>query len=277
MNSKPILLKICITLISLFLSLNIAAETPPGGYYNLLYSKRDAIASIEFNGIVIVPESEKQDISGQIDLNMWMMPEGNKLKIKGIKKTKEDSMFPSAIKANLFLGKRGEMPDEGKKIAGFEWKEGEGDIVLPFEKEITVMPTEIPPSDLWSAAEEIKLSEDDIKGIQVLVQAIFDSIQKKDEVKMYSLLKFRFAELSKTRYYPVDEAENKSGIKMIIKLAGGKLKTLKPDKLKYTLAAGNKIVVVTTKNGKYPLDSKDGEFSIPVHVSRIKGEWVLSR
>ncbi|EMY79420.1 hypothetical protein LEP1GSC060_2569 [Leptospira weilii serovar Ranarum str. ICFT] len=249
-----------------------------GGYYALVYSKSGVIGSIEFNGMTIVPESGKEDVSGQIDLNVWILPGVNKIKVKGIRKRKEDEFAPK-IKAILYLGQKGQFPDEGQKIAGFEWEEGEGKPALPLEQEVTFTPTEIPPSELWKIAEEIQLTAEDKEKIQKLVTDLYNGFQKKDEKKLLELTEFRTKEFARARYYSTEDdmKDLKKGIQNILKSIGGKLDKLDLSELQYHLIADKKVVTITSKSGKSPIESKKKGFSVPLHLSKVQGEWIISR
>lgn len=250
-----------------------------GGYYNLVYSKMGLIGSIEFNGMPILPESKMDDVSGQIDLNVWILPGVNKIKVKGLRKKKEDVVSPR-IKAILYLGQRGQFPDEGRKIAAFEWEEGkETQVKLPLEEEISFTPAEIPPSDLWNLAEEIQLTAEDKDQIQKLIADLFNGFQKKDEKKLLQLMEFRTKEFARARYVsPEEEIKDlKKGIQGILKSVGGKLDKLELNDLQYQLIANKKVVSVFTKTGKSPIESNKIGFSVPLFLSKIQGEWVLSR
>ncbi|RHX93094.1 hypothetical protein DLM75_00120 [Leptospira stimsonii] len=237
------------------------------------------IGSIEFNGMSILSESKGDDVSGQIDLNVWILPGVNKIKVKGLKKRKEDEVAPR-IKAVLYLGQKGQFPDEGQKIAGYEWEEATGlKVKLPIEEVITFTPTEIPPSDLWKSAEVIQLNAEDKEKIQKLITDLFDGFQKKDEKKLLQLMEFRTKEFARARYISPDEEikDLKKGVKSILKSVGGKLDKLELNDLQYQLIADNKVVSVFTKAGNSPIESKKIGFSIPLFLSKIQGEWVISR
>ncbi|MBM9578269.1 hypothetical protein JWG45_14020 [Leptospira sp. 201903070] len=237
------------------------------------------IGSIEFNGMPIVSESQTDDVSGQIDLNVWILPGVNKIKVKGLKKRKEDEMGPR-IKAVLYLGQKGQFPDEGQKIAGYEWEEGkETEVKLPLEEEISFTPAEIPPSELWKIAEEIQLNAEDKVKIQKLITDLYNGFQKKDEKKLLQLMEFRTKEFARARYYPLDDEvkDLKKGVRSILKSVGGKLDKLELGDLQYQLIGDKKVVSILTKAGKNPIESKKIGFSVPIFLSKIQGEWVISR
>lgn len=262
----------------LLLTASLFSQTQ-GGYYNLVYSKMGVIGSIEFNGMSILSESKGDDVSGQIDLNVWILPGVNKIKVKGLMKRKEDEVAPR-IKAVLYLGQKGQFPDEGQKIAGYEWEEATGlKVKLPIEEVITFTPSEIPPSDLWKSAEVIQLNAEDKEKIQKLITDLFDGFQKKDEKKLLQLMEFRTKEFARARYISPDEEikDLKKGVKSILKSVGGKLDKLELNDLQYQLIADNKVVSVFTKAGNSPIENKKIGFSIPLFLSKIQGEWVISR
>ncbi|EQA54249.1 hypothetical protein CH370_07980 [Leptospira kmetyi] len=249
-----------------------------GGYYALVYSKSGVIGSIEFNGMTIVPESNKEDVTGQIDLNVWIRPGVNKIKVKGIRKRKEDEFAPR-IKAILYLAQKGQFPDEGQRIAGFEWQEGEGKPILPLDEEVSFTPTEVPPSELWKIAEDIELNSEDKEKIQKLISDLYDAFRKKDEKKLFDLMEFRAKELAKARYESQEEytEDLKKGIQAISKSIGGQLDKLDLKNLQYQVIADKKVVFVTTKSGNSPIENKKKGYSAPIHLSKIKGEWIISR
>ncbi|AOP35857.1 hypothetical protein A0128_02700 [Leptospira tipperaryensis] len=237
------------------------------------------IGSIEFNGMTILPESKADDVSGQIDLNVWILPGVNKIKVKGLRKKKEDEIAPR-IQAILYLGQKGQFPDEGQKISGYEWKEGEEtQRKLPFEEEISFTPTEIPPSELWKIAEEIQWNADDKEKIQKLIADLYNGFQKKDEKKLLQLMEFRTKEFARARYISPDEEikDLNKGVKSILKSVGGKLDKLELGDLQFQLIADKKVISVLTKTGKSPIESKKIGFSVPLFLSKIQGEWVISR
>lgn len=249
-----------------------------GGYYTLVYSKSGVIGSIEFNGMTILPESNKEDVSGQIDLNVWVRSGVNKIKVKGIRKRKEDEFAPR-FKAILYLAQKGQFPDEGQKIIGFEWEEGEGKPTLPLEEELSFTPTEIPPSELWKVAEEIELSAEDKEKIQKVITDLYNGFQKKDGKKLFELTQFKTKEFTSARYDSPEEGiqDLKKAIQTALKMFGGQLDKLDLKDLQYQIIADKKVVYVTSKSGESPIKGKKKGFSMEIYFSKIKGEWILSR
>ncbi len=256
------------------------SQTPPKGFYAFVYAKYGIIGSVEFNGMTIIPESQKEDISGQIDLNAWIQPGENRILIKGIRKIKADDPSPK-IKVNLYLAQEGQFPDEGEKISNYEWSGEEAEAIsLPFEKEILFTPVLLPPSTLWNSAEKIDLNDSEKENIQNLVGEFFSAFQKKEEAKLFDLMKFKISDFTTSRFGNKEEglSDLKKGIKQLLKTFGGKLHPVVLTKLQFKLIANGKAVEVT-ENGKSPIRAaKDGSgFSIPIYVSKIQGKWILSR
>ncbi|WP_236716035.1 hypothetical protein [Leptospira interrogans] len=52
------------------------------------------IGSVEFNGLTILSESKKENVSGRVSMNVWIFPGENKIKVKGIHKRKKDESAP---------------------------------------------------------------------------------------------------------------------------------------------------------------------------------------
>lgn len=103
------------------------------------------IGSVEFNGLTILSESKKENVSGRVSMNVWIFPGENKIKVKGIHKRKKDESAPY-LTATLYLAQKEQPYNEGRKIADFEWGEVEGKPSLPFEQEITFSPLRFLPA-----------------------------------------------------------------------------------------------------------------------------------
>ncbi|AKH76108.1 hypothetical protein LEP1GSC151_5030 [Leptospira interrogans serovar Grippotyphosa str. LT2186] len=237
------------------------------------------IGSVEFNGLTILSESKKENVSGRVSMNVWIFPGENKIKVKGIHKRKKDESAPY-LTATLYLAQKEQPYNEGRKIADFEWGEVEGKPSLPFEQEITFSPTEVPPCELWKVAEKIQLTEEDKQKIQKLIIDLHDGLQKKDEKKLLELMEFKTKEYARA-YYDSPEEDIKNFKKIVLEgvfqMIGGKLDKIDFKKLQYQLISDQKVVAVTSQSGSSPITNKAKGFSMPLYFSKIKGEWILSR
>ncbi|EQA70684.1 hypothetical protein LEP1GSC059_4553 [Leptospira noguchii serovar Panama str. CZ214] len=136
---KALLGNFCLWLLFLFVFITPSnAQVQVGGDYSLVYSKDGVIGSIEFNGITILSESKKENVAGQVSMNVWILPGENKIKIKGIRKRKMDEPVPY-LSAILYLAQKEQLASDGQKITGFEW---DGNL-SPAEQEIIFTPTEV--------------------------------------------------------------------------------------------------------------------------------------
>lgn len=255
------------------------AQVQSGVDYSLVYSKNGVIGSVEFNGMTILSESKKENVSGRMSMNVWILPGENKIKVKGIHKRKKDESAPYLTTA-LYLAQKEQSYNGGQKIADFEWGEIEGKPSIPFEQEITFIPTEVPPCELWKVAEKIQLIEEDKEKIQKLITDLHNALQKKDEKKLLELMEFKTKEYARAYYdSPEEDIKNfkKTVLESIFQMIGGKLDKIDFKKLQYQLISDQKVVAVTSQFGSSPITNKAKGFSMPLYFSKIRGEWILSR
>ncbi|WP_061233504.1 hypothetical protein [Leptospira noguchii] len=273
---KALLGNFCLWLLFLFVFITPSnAQVQVGGDYSLVYSKDGVIGSIEFNGITILSESKKENVAGQVSMNVWILPGENKIKIKGIRKRKKDESAPY-LSAILYLAQKEQLASDGQKIAGFEW---DGNL-SPAEQEIIFTPTEVPPCELWKVAEKIQLTEEDKETIQKLIVDLHNALQRKDEKKFFELMEFKTKEYARA-YYDSPEEDIKN-FKMtirenIFKMIEGKLDKIDFKKLQYQLISDQKVVAVTSQSGYSPITNKAKGFSIPLYFSKVNGKWIISR
>ena len=265
-----------------FLFLNpIFAEE---GYYSLSYKMNSIVASIELNGIVLTEASQDGFKSGvSTDLNLWIMPGENILKIKLLKpyqKGKNNS--EPKIEAYIRLGQAGQTSEEGKEIVNFIAPEsGQEKITFPTEKEIKFTPDFAPPSELWNQAEQISLDEISKKEITKLIQSLHTAANSGNKKIFLSLNEFKSKDMPKAMLSPVEDNTNdEKATGEFLKMLKGKLVKI-PDGLSFRLVANGKLVYVIDEKGNDIIKTKptkeDGSFSVPIYIGKVKGKWILAR
>lgn len=270
-----------IILISLFLLKPIFAED---GYYSLSYRMNSIVASIELNGIVLAEASKDAFRSGvATDLNLWIMPGENTLKIKLLKRFKKGKQNSDPkISVNIRFGQAGQSTEEGKDIVSFTLPESEEEkISFPFEKEIKFTLESVPPSQLWDQAEIITLDETSKKEILRLIQSLHGALNSGNAKVFLSLTEFKMNDMPKAMYAK-DESnkeKNEKATSEFLKAMKGKLEKI-PAHLSFKLIANDKIISVTDKSRGDIIKtkpSKAGFFKMAIYVSKINGEWTLVR
>lgn len=253
---------------------------PSTTVYVITYRMSFMQGAVTLNGVPIVSEKEKKGISGQLEVQNYIMPGENKLDIRGIKMTHPAAAAYPLLNVTIYRAKRGTMPNEGEKVASFEWEGKDGAEALPFKKEILFNLTDAPPSELWTTADVLSLTAADKKQIQVLMQEFHTACQKRDTKKFIAMTSFSLAEMARisgNNFEEMQGAMAKALPEMLKELGGNKLAKVDVKSLQYRLILGNRVVMVLTKDGKEPIGDKKGEITIPFNVSRIGGKWMMSR
>lgn len=254
------------------------------GYYSLSYKMNSIVASIELNGIVLTEASQDGFKSGvSTDLNLWIMPGENILKIKLLKAyQKGKNISEPKIETYIRLGQAGQTSEEGKEIVKFIAPELEQEkIIFPIEKEIRFTPDFAPPSAFWNQAEEISLDEISKKEITKLIQSLHTAANSGNKKKFLSLIEFKMRDLTKAMLSPVDDkTSDEKATGEFLKMLKGKLVKI-PNKLSFRLVANGKLVYVVDDKGNDIIRTKaskdDGSFSVPIYVGKINGKWILAR
>ncbi|MCW7479555.1 hypothetical protein [Leptospira kanakyensis] len=268
---------------SLFLSQIQAEEKPEPpalpkeGYYIITYKNYSVNLEIDANGYEVRSGNSNEDSSGQADINYWILPGKNKIKIrlserKG--KQKETGGLSKEAEVKLIIGQKGQFPDEGQLLKQFQWPKTT-EVKLGEWTELEFDPPFLPPSQLWKQAETITLTKEKESSAIAFANELTKTLNTKDSKKILSMVQFRAQDTSEVRYYPYVEADEIKSIAGMTKAIGSswKLDTKNP---KFTLLCNNQILSVTNQKGDPIITSKKGA-AIPLYLSWIGGKWVIVR
>lgn len=255
-----------------------SAPTPPKeGYYIITYKNYSVNLEIDANGYEVRSANSNDDSSGQADINYWILPGKNKIRIRLTErkgKQKETEGLSKEAEVKLLIGQKGQFPDEGLLLHHFQWP-SLAKVKLGEWFEIEFNPPFDPPSQLWKQAESITITKEKETSILEFAKEFTKILNTKDSKKILSWIEFRAKDTSEVRYYPYVEAEELKSIAGMTKAIGSgwKLDTKNP---KFTLLCNNQIVSVTNQKGDSILTSKKGA-AIPLYLSLINGKWVIVR
>ncbi|TGK81351.1 hypothetical protein EHQ24_08490 [Leptospira noumeaensis] len=250
---------------------------PKEGYYIITYKNYSVNLEIDANGYEVKGGSSNEDSSGQADINYWILPANNKIKIRVTErkgKQKENGSLPQEAEVKLALGQRGQFPDEGLLLKQFQWPK-ETKVNLGEWTELEFDPPFLPPSQLWKQAEIITLSKEKESSAIEFANEFTKILNTKDSKKILSMIQFRAQDTSEVRFYPYVEADEIKSITEMTKAIGSTWK-LDKKKIKFTLLCNDQILNVSDPKGEPIITSKKGA-SIPLYLSWIGGKWVIVR
>jgi hypothetical protein len=260
-------------------------------FYIVNYSISHCNAEVDLNGVPLT-RTEKDNaytITGTTDVGRWIVTGANVVTVTI--RPLEGKPGPDdrqSIEISMSTAVKGQMSDEGTKIATLRIPEKEGDTSLAsikqtVRKELRFTPASVPPSELWSKAKPEKLDDAAREEILKLVRDYHAAYAKKDQMKLYDMLLFATLEASRNRYFSADEAREmlKNGLKEMIADKGFAMEPLKVDLIILKPIAGGRIIWVTDSKNEAPLRSKQmkdgGYVEFPVYVARIDGKWMIVR
>ncbi|TGK95631.1 hypothetical protein EHQ30_03060 [Leptospira brenneri] len=250
---------------------------PKEGYYILTYKNYSVNLEIDANGYEVHSGSSNEDSSGQADINYWILPGKNKIKIRLTERKNKQKIgegLSAEAEVKLLIGQKGQFPDEGLLLNHFQWPKS-SDYKLGDWFEIEFNPPFDPPSQLWKQAETITLTKEKENSAIEFAVEFTKVLNTKDPQKILTLIQFRSKDTSEVRYYPYEEAEEIKSIKEMTKAIGSSWK-LDTKKTKFTLLCNQQILSITDQKGEHIITSKKGA-SIPLYLSWIAGKWVIVR
>ncbi|MCW7487845.1 hypothetical protein [Leptospira meyeri] len=250
---------------------------PKEGYYIITYKNYSVNLEINVNGYDVRDGSSNEDSSGQADINYWILPGKNKIKIrltgrKGKQEDKESLSKEAEVK--LVLGQKGQFPDEGIPLKHFQWP-SQTQTNLGEWTELEFDPPFYPPSKLWKQAEPISLTKEKESSAIEFATEFTKTLNTKDPKKILSMIQFRAQDTSEVRYYPYVETDELKSIKDMTKAIGSSWK-LDTKNIKFSLLCNNQILSITDQKGEPIINSKKGA-SIPLYLSWMNGKWVIVR
>ncbi len=250
---------------------------PKEGYYIITYKNYSVNLEIDANGYEVKGGSSNEDSSGQADINYWILPGKNKIKIRVTErktKQKENGSLSQEAEVKLIIGQKGQFPDEGQLLKQYQWPKS-NEAKLGEWTELEFDPPFLPPSQLWKQAETITLTKEKESSAIAFANEFTKILNSKDSKKILSMIQFRAQDTSEVRYYPYVEADEIKSIAGMTKAIGSswKLDTKNP---KFTLLCNNQILSVTNQKGDPIINSKKGA-AIPLYLSWIDGKWVIVR
>ncbi|TGM46497.1 hypothetical protein EHQ92_00815 [Leptospira biflexa] len=269
---------------SLFIIQPILSEVkpvPPGppkeGYYIITYKNTGINLEILANGYVVRSGESIEDSSGQADINYWVIPGTNIIKIRLTerKRTKKDQTnFPPEAEVKLILGQKGQFPDEGILLQQYQWNQTMETKIGEWI-EISFDPLFIPPSTLWKQAETLTLTSELESSAISFLKDFTKILNTKDAKKILLATYYRGKDTSEVRYYPYNETDELKSIQGMTKTIGSTWK-FNLQKNKFRLVCNQQILEITDHKGEPVITSKKGA-SIPIYLSRIDGKWVIVR
>lgn len=248
---------------------------PKEGYYIITYKNYSVNLEISANGYDVRDGSSNEDSSGQADINYWIIPGKNKIKIRLTeRKSKQKEGLPKEAEVKLILGQKGQFPDEGIPLKHLHWPDQTQTNVGEWT-DLEFDPPFLPPSQLWKQAESISLTKEKETSAIEFASEFTKILNTKDPKKILSMIQFRAQDTSEVRYYPYVEADELKSINDMTKAIGSSWK-LDTKNIKFTLLCNNQILSVTDHNGEPIITSKKGA-SIPLYLSWMNGKWVIVR
>ncbi|TGL35791.1 hypothetical protein [Leptospira perdikensis] len=254
-----------------------APPLPKEGYYIITYKNYSVNLEIDANGYEVRGGNSNDDSSGQADINYWILPGKNKIKIRLTErkgKQKETEGLSKEAEVKLLIGQKGQFPDEGLLIHHFQWPSN-NNTKLGEWFEIEFNPPFNPPSHLWEQAEAITLTKEKEISVITFAKELTEILNTKDSKKILTWTQFRSKDTSEVRYYPYVEADELKSIAGMTKAIGSSWK-LDTKNTKFTLLCNNQILSVTNQKGDPIITSKKGA-AIPLYLSWIGGKWVIVR
>jgi hypothetical protein len=268
----------------------VAGQDGANLFYIVNYTVLHVNAELDINGVPIT-RTEKDSaycVTGTADIGRWIIPGANTITVTikpAVKAPPEDRR---SIEITVSTAVRGQMSDEGTKIAALRVPEKEGDPSLASirqetRKELRFTPASAPPSELWSKSKPEKLDDAAREEILRLVKDYHAAYVKKDREKLYDMLLFATLEAARNRYLSADEAKEmlKSGLAEMLSDKNFALVPLQADRLVIKPIAGGRVVWVTDAKNEAPVRTKrmkDGGYvEFPVYAARIDGKWMLVR
>jgi hypothetical protein len=260
-------------------------------YYIINYTITHCNADVDLNGVPLT-RTEKDtaySITGTTDVGRWIVPGANVITVTI--RPPEGKPGPDdrrSIEISMSTAEKGQMSDEGIKIAALRIPEKEGDTSLAsikqtVKKELRFTPASVPPSELWARSKPEKLDDAAREEILRLVRDYHGAYVKKDQAKLYDMLLFATLEASRNRYFTADEAREmlKNGLKEMFADKSFAMEPLKADQIILKPIAGGRVIWVTDARNETPLRSKKmkdgGYMEFPVYAARLDGKWMIVR
>ncbi len=260
-------------------------------FYIINYTISHCNALVEINGVPLTRTSRDTayTATGTADIGRWLIPGANLVTVT--LRPPEGKIDPDdrqSIEISVSTAVKGQMSDEGAKIATLRIPEKEGDSFLasikqPTKKELRFTPAQVPPSELWEKAKPVSLDDAARKEILALVREYHAAYVKKDRVKLNDMLMFATLDAARNRYFSADEAREMlaKGLKEMLADRSFAMEPLRADLIILRPIAGGKVLWVTDSKEEAPVRSKkmkDGGYvEFPVYVARIDGKWVIVR
>lgn len=257
-------------------------------WYFLNFQSQQLATSVNLNGIPLFSDLNGQGGGITMPANPWILPEGNKLGIEILSETGENPR----LEAQLFIhDNESSSPKVGQMLASFSYPFPEEIpvIPLPLKKKIPIADEfliKLPPAKLWSEAETINsLTEEDKQTILTLADEVTKAFAEKNITRLYELMEYRYTDQALASYHdPKDIKEVVyDQFEWIFDKASDKIMPIPMDKEKvsFTLAANNKLVLLHRKKGNKAVIFDDpiekNLTSIDIFASRINGKWCITR
>lgn len=260
-------------------------------FYIVNYAIYHCNAEVDLNGVPLTRthKDTAYTTSGVSDIGRWLMPGDNVITVT--LRPPEGTIDPDdrqSIEISVSTAVKGQMSDEGTKIATLRIPEKEGDSALisikqPKKKELRFKPASIPPSELWEKAKPGKPDDAARQEILRLVRDYHAAYVKKDRAKLNDMLMFATLDAARNRYFSADQAREmlNSGLKEMFADKGFAMEPLKADRLILKPIAGGRVIWVTDSKDEAPIRSKKmkdgGLIEFPVYVALIDGKWMIVR
>ena len=260
-------------------------------YYIVNYTIIHCNAEVDLNGVPLTQTRRETaySVTGADDIGRWLMPGVNVITVT--LRPPEGNTGPDdrqLIEISVSTAARGQMSDEGTKIAFLRIPEKEGaplpaSIKQATKKELRFTPASLPPCELWEKARPGKPDDAARAEILALVREYHAAYVIKDRAKLNDMLMFATLEAARSRHVPAEQAREmlKSGLTEMLSEKSFAMEPLRTDRLVLRPIAGGRVMWVTNAGGEAPVRTrqmKDGGYvEFPVYVARIDGKWMIVR
>jgi hypothetical protein len=247
-------------------------------YYMINLRNAGQKATVMVNGYPVLTEGKTQDTSLSAPLNYWVVNGKNTV---AIRLDRRDSTIGPSLDLKIIKQSAGAETTLLSFAYPAKAKDGSGSEkpTYPFDTTLAFSLSDPTPSGFWKEAKPLALDAATRAEAEALVSQLHEAFGKKDLKKIISLRDYPIRETAAVFGGTYDDMLKnfKDDYSELINAPGFRPRPLKKEELRFTLFAGDRMMMVTAEDGSDPLvfDVASGKSAIPVFIGKVGSKLIF--
>jgi hypothetical protein len=253
-------------------------------YYAIQLKKAALLGELRVNDVPLYRWRDGKPVRIGRPINLWIPGRSGEVAASvGLPEGSKPGQPPPELEITIAAGSQPEQKTtEAPAIAHYVLDPA----VVPSTGRVPVrlnfVAAEVPPSLFWPIAQRVELTDQARASILGVLRELHDALSARDVIRACDLLDFKALEVARCGYRSEAWARQsqREFLEFVTGSPGFSLAPLIPDRLRFQLVAGERLVWVTQDESEPALQSANTggpQFQLPVYLAPVHGRWTVVR